>query len=460
MTSDQLSLVQIFDAVDDSADELVEDLLRLLRQPSVTADQSDCRACAEMVADLVRKAGLDARLIERPGHNPVVFGWSEQTPDRPTLLVSGHYDVVPTGPEEDWRTPPFAAVMRDGDITARGACDPKGNVVAGIKAAQLWQRLGALPINLKFVFEGDDEGPGDHLEQMIVFADEHRDLLEADAVLLLDSGFSRSGHSPIHLGTAGSLALKLSVTTGTKPPAFIRTPIVPDAAFRLVWALASLKQPDEQVAVHGFYDDVRRPTAEAEELLKDVPWRDEDELAFWGIDEFVTGVRGVDCIRRMLYAPTCSIHGFGPGVERPNADSMIPSSAHAWVNFHLVPDQNPDDIFAKVRRHLDELGFGDVVMERFRSFAPIAGRPDDSPLGNALLRGADRVGVGAYLLPDSYELGDKWCCLGQRLGVEGALVGIGDPDRCAHMPNEHITIDYFVRGIKWVAASYWEYAQS
>jgi acetylornithine deacetylase/succinyl-diaminopimelate desuccinylase-like protein len=452
-------LGDIFETVDDSSEELVGDLRRVLRQPSVTDNEADCKACAELVAGLIRDSGFEAELLPS-WHNPLVFGRTEQREGRPTLLVTGHYDVVPTGPEADWRYPPFSAELDDrGTIFARGACDPKGNIVASIEAARVLQRtFGDTAVNLKFLFEGDDEGPGEHLTKMTSFAEAHRDLLCADAVLLVDSGFSRSGHSAIHLGTAGSLALELKVRTGSKPPAYIHTQLVPDAAFRLVWAMASLKSPDERVTVEGFYDDVRAPSPSADAWLAEVPWNDEAERAFWGVSELLTGVSGLDAVRRMVYAPTCSIHGIEPGLERANSDSMVPNEARAWINFHLVADQNPDDIYRKVRRHLDLHGFEDVEIETVRSFAPLGGASPDAPIGQAALKASSQAGVGAYLLPDSYEIGDKWCCLADRLGIDGALFGIGDPDRAAHMPNEHISVDYFLQGIKWIAATYCEFA--
>jgi len=371
-------------------------------------------------------------------------------------LVTGHYDVVEPGPSEAWSSDPFGAEMIDGDIRGRGAVDPKGNLVAGIKAAQAFlETSGETPVNLKWLVDGDDEH---HMGDLGAFVDAHRDMLECDAVLLLDAGFTRDNNSPVHLGTAGSLGVDLNVRTGTKEPYFIWTQLIPDAAFRLTWALASLKGPDERVLVDGFYDDVAPPTDSEMALMERYPWRDDGELAFWGLDKFVTGARGVAAIRRLLYEPTCSIHGIEPGLARAASDSLVPNAARARVNFHLVPNQDPDVILAKLRTHLVARGFADVEISVFRSFAPMAGSAE-SPLGLAIERAAHHVGVSTYLLPHSFEFGDKWCWLGHRLGVEGGMIGIGDPDRRAHFPNEHITLPYFHNGIRWVAATYWEYAQ-
>jgi acetylornithine deacetylase/succinyl-diaminopimelate desuccinylase-like protein len=347
--------------------------------------------------------------------------------------------------------------MIDGDIRGRGAVDPKGNLLAGIKAAEAFLNVaGETPINLKWLVDGDDEA---HLGDLGAFVDAHRDLLGCDGVLLLDAGFTRDNNSPVHLGTAGSLGVDLRVRTGSKEPYFIWTQIVPDAAYRLTWALASLKDASERVLVDGFYADVAPPTQAEMALMERYPWRDDGELAFWGIPRFVTGARGVSALQRLLYEPTCSIHGIEPGLSRAASDSLVPNEARARINFHLVPNQDPSDILSKLRTHLDRHGFDDVEVSVFRSFAAMAGSAA-SPLGLAIERAALEVGVSTYLLPHSFEFGDKWCWLGQRLGVEGGMIGIGDPDRRAHFPNEHITVPYYLNGIRWVAASYWEYARA
>lgn len=441
--------------VDAHAESAVADLRRLMREPSVTRDTQSCASCADLVASLLQEAGFEARVVPAH-HNPIVLGRTSQRSDRPTLLISGHYDVVEPGPRDAWSSDPFGASLRDGDILGRGAADPKGNFLAGVKAAQAFLAVADdVPVNIKWIVDGDDEV---ELGDLAGFVDDHRAELACDGVLLLDAGFTRDNNSPVHLGTAGSLGVELQVTTGSKEPYFIWTQLVADAAFRLTWALASLKDATERVLVEGFYDDVAAPTEAEVELMRTYPWRDDGERAFWGIRNFVAGVEGLAAIQRLLYEPTCSIHGFEPGLDRAGADSLVPCVARARVNFHLVPHQRPEDILDKLRAHLRQRGFGDVEVSVFRSFSPMAGSAA-STLGHAICRAADQVGVSTYLLPHSFEFGDKWCWLGDRLGVEGAMIGIGDPDRRAHFPNEHITTAYYVNGIKWVAASLWEYSR-
>jgi acetylornithine deacetylase/succinyl-diaminopimelate desuccinylase-like protein len=194
-------LSEVFRWLDGVRDNAIEDLRRLMRQPSVTRDQQACSACADEVVSLMRSSGLEAEALPAH-HNPMVVGQTEQRPDRPTLLIAGHYDVLEPGPREAWTNDPFGADLVGDDLRGRGAVDPKGNLVAGIKAAEAFLRVsGETPVNLKWLVDGDDE---QHLGDLGAFVDAHRDRLACDAVLLLDAGFTRDNNSPVHLGTAGS----------------------------------------------------------------------------------------------------------------------------------------------------------------------------------------------------------------------------------------------------------------
>ena len=445
----------IFRYIDDNANRFVEELQTLMRQPSVSADDWGIDEGAMLVKTMMEAVGIQAEILPAR-HSPFVVGERKSRCSNRTLLVTSHYDVVPPGPLDQWLSDPFAAEIRDGHIYGRGAADPKGNLVATLKAAEAWQQVrGDIPVNLKFLIDGDDES---RLGDFPGFVEQHKTLLAADAVLLVDAGFTRDGNSPVHLGNVGSLTVDLSVRTGSKDPYIIWTQLVPDAAYRLAWALASLKDQDERVLIGGFYDDVYRPNEADLAHLATYPWTDEGELEFWGIERFVTGVQGVDAVRRLLFEPTCSICGFEPGIRPDDAGTLVPSRAAARVNFHLVPHQDPADILAKLKAHLAQHGLEDVEIAVYRQHAPIAGSAD-SAIGQALVRAAGAAGVRSYLMPYSFELGYAWSGLGRQLGVDGALIGIADPDRRAHFANENISLDYYLRGIKWIAAAYGEYGE-
>lgn len=439
--------------IDANFDRFVEELRTLLRQPS-GSNETECddvgfRECANLVVKMMQDVGMKAEIMPAKCH-PMIFGQLKSKTGGKTLLVASHYDVMPTGPLEEWISAPFGAEIREGRIFARGASDCKGNFMAGLKAAEAFlQSMGDVPLNLKFLVDGDDEsGKGD----ITAFAITHKDLLQADAILYLDAGFTRDGNCPVHLGQAGALVVDLKVKTGSKDVYSIWSQLIPTATYPLTWALASLKDQNERILIKGFYDDVLPPTAEELELMKSYPWTDEGELEFWGVKRFVKGVRGLEAVKRLLYEPTCSIAGFETG-------GAIPCEAKARLHFHLVPDQRPEDILEKLKAHLKKHGFGDIKVTAYWSIDPLAGSTD-SGIGRAIMAAVEGVGVNAYLLPHSFELGDKWISLGRDLGgIDAALIGIGDPDRKAHMPNENISLQYYRTGIKWVAGIYQEYAR-
>lgn len=451
-----MQLDKLFQHIDNNAHRYVEELRTFIRQPSVSAEDRGIREGATLVRKMMQEIGIDAEMVEAT-HSPFILGSLSSQNSNKTLLVTSHYDVVPEGPRSQWQVDPFSAELQNGDIIGRGAADPKGNLMAGLKAVQALMELhGDVPVNFKFLIDGDDEsGLGDFAG----FVEDNKELLACDAVLLIDAGFTRDGNSPVHLGNAGCLTVDLSVVTGNKDPYIIWTQIIPDAAYRLTWALASLKDQDETVLIDGFYEDVYIPNESDLALLRTYPWADEGEIDFWGIDHFVTGAQGVDAVRRLLFEPTCSICGLEPGLANDDTGTLVPSRASARINFHLVPHQDPDDILVKLERHLQKHGLGDVQIKVFRKYQPIAGSAA-APIGQAVVRAAEQVGIRSYLIPYSFELGYAWSGLGRQLGVDGALVGVADPDRRAHFPNEHISVKYYLDGIKWMAATYLEYGRS
>jgi len=251
-----MQLDALFEYIDANANKYVEELRAFIRQPSVSAEDRGIAEGAALVRRMMEAIGIDAEIMEA-SHSPFVIGTLDSQRSNKTLLVTSHYDVVPPGPLSAWQVDPFSATLRNGDIIGRGAADPKGNLMAGLKAVQALMELqGDVPVNFKFLVDGDDEST---LGDFTGFVEANKDLLACDAVLLIDAGFTRDGNSPVHLGNAGCLTVDLSVATGSKDPYIIWTQIIPDAAYRLTWALASLKDQDENVLVDGFYDDVYHP---------------------------------------------------------------------------------------------------------------------------------------------------------------------------------------------------------
>lgn len=456
MTAKQTALGKADRYIEENFDRFVAELQGYIRQPSVPPEDvggsvEEVRQTAEMTAELMREVGIDSRLLET-AYYPVVYGELSSKAGGKTLLIFSHYGVVSTGPREKWVADPFGAEIWEGRIISRGASDPKGNVMACFKAVEAWlETRGDVPLNLKFLFPCGEMAKSDPK-----FVDNYRHLLDADALLMVDAGFTRDENCPVHLGTCGFLSVDLKLATGTKDVYNIWAQLIPNAVYPLVWALASLKDSNEQVLIEGFYDDVLPPTEEELELMKSYPWQDEGELKFWGVKNFVQGVTGFEAVRRLLCEPTCSVCAFQAGELDELGGFFVPCEAMARVDFHLVPDQRPDDILEKFKAHLRKHGFGEIEVTEHAKSPPMAGSADWK-IGQAIMRSAEQVGVTAYLLPHSFEL---WGRLGRQLGVEQALFGIADGDRKAHFPNEIISLSYYKTGIKWLARIMWEYAMS
>jgi acetylornithine deacetylase/succinyl-diaminopimelate desuccinylase-like protein len=447
-----LSLVA--DYVHRNEERFVEDLRRLVQQPSISAQGVGVAACADLLATMMREAGVEPQVLPTAGQ-PVVFGQAKSTTSDKTLLIHTHYDVQPPEPLEMWTSPPFAAEIHAGKMIGRGTTDPKGNVMASIKAAEAFLKSSdGLPINLKFLFDGEEEIGSPSLP---AFVDEHLDMLAADAVLTLDAGFDATGRPFVWLGSCGILWVELRAVGSDKDLHSSRACLVPNPIWDLVWALASLKATDEKVLIKGFYDHVRARTDEERRLLETFPWDDEAIRKNLGVQELLCGFTGVEALERLLFEPTCTVCGFGAGYTGHGAKSVLPHEAITKLEFRLVADQEPDDIFDKLQIHLRERGFGHVGVTKLGGCEP-SQSPATSEICRTVAEAAEKVyGIAPVIKPCNEGSGRLAPWTASRLGVAGAMSGIGPPDWHGHAPNEYITLEHYLKGILFVATIYRDY---
>ncbi|MBX5445078.1 M20/M25/M40 family metallo-hydrolase [Sphaerobacter sp.] len=444
-------LSPVYAYVDTHADRMIADLQRLIRQPSISSANIGVRECAELLVEMMGDVGITARVIETDGL-PVVYGEiTGDRPDAPTLLIYTHYDVQPADPESDWESPPFEA-RRVGDrIIGRGTTDAKGNLMAHLKAVEALRATTGMPINIKFIFDGEEESGSPSLP---AFVERHRDLLAADAALSFDGGFDAGDVPRVSLGTSGLLFVQMRARGGSKDLHSARARLVPNPAWKLVWALASIKGPDGRVRIEGFYDAVRPPTPLERSLLEQAGWDDEAQKRDLGVDEFLGGVSGVDALEQLLFTPTCNIAGFASGYVGEGNKTLLPATAAVNVDFRLVADQDPADIFQRLRKHLDDHGFADVELHDLGSIEP-SRVPADSPFARVVVEAARRVyGREPSLRPSESASGRQAVWLAGKLGIPGAGTGIGPPDWRGHAANEFITVHHYLAGIKY-AATIW-----
>jgi acetylornithine deacetylase/succinyl-diaminopimelate desuccinylase-like protein len=428
-------------------DESLEELARLCRQPSVAAQGLGMAECAELTAGLLREHGFEAGIMPSDGF-PVVYGEAAGASEK-TLLFYNHYDVQPAEPLELWDSPPFEPTRRDGKLYARGVGDDKGHIVSRLAAIRAIRAIhGELPCRVKFVIEGEEEIGSNNLP---AFISRHRDLLRADGCIWEFGGVNYEGQPFTYLGMRGDFYVELSVKRLTRDAhSGLGGSIFPNAAWRLVWALATLKGEDERIMIDGWYDDVVQPSAYDLELLARLPDDEAKLKSSFGLDGFLGGATGVELRRQEVFVPTCTISGLTSGYQGPGSKTVLPAEARAKVDFRLVPEQDPDDLLPKLRRHLDRHGFHDVAITRLGGEHP-ARTTSDSPFIDLVADTAGSLyGKPLSIAPISGGSGPMYPFV-KYLGVPIANAGIGQPDSNAHAPNEHIVIDEFLRGAKHIA---------
>ena len=436
--------------IDEHLEEAIAQLRQYVALASVSAQRQAIPETAEFVREMLASLGATAEVVEKeqPGH-PVVL--AELRGDSPhTLLLSNHYDVQPPEPLDLWTAPPFD-VRRDGDhLYGRGISDNKGHLISRLLAIRAVQEAngGRLPVTIKFLVEGDEEIGSAKLHE---FVERHRERLAADVCLHEGGGVNATGRPIVSLGVKGILAIQLRVRTAVRDSHSSLGVTVPNAAWRLVWALATLKDAEERIRIPGFYDAVRPPTEQEDKFLRELPSEEEKLRENLELRDFVCGVRGYDYQRRLIFEPTCTINGLSSGYQGPGMKTVLPAEAAAKLDFRLVPDQDPADIAEKLRRHLASEGFDDIEVGTAEGEFPA--RSDASHPFVELVRSTARAVYGEE--PVTFPNGAATQPLHpivSVLGVPVASAGIGHPDGRAHAPDENIRLSDFVSGTKHVAA--------
>lgn len=444
-----MSLQRVFEYVDLNSDRLVGEYQDFLRQPSISSQDKGVKECAEFLRGMMEDVGITARIMPTGGQ-PIVFGelrskmaWAK------TILIYGHYDVQPPEPYEEWASPPFAAEIRDGRIYARGACDDK-QLFVHLKAAEAFlQTEGDVPVSLKFIFEGEEEIASPNLPR---FIEENRGLLAADADIGFDGGVHESGRPMVTLGSKGILYGELHAQCASVDLHSSRAAIVQNPAWRLIWAMNSMKAPEDRILIDGWYDDVKDPTPIELEYLRKMPFDEEKVKGEWGISSFIKDLTGLDLLKKLLFQPTCTVTGFDAGYKGPGIKTVLPSRAFLKIDFRLVHDQKPDGCLQKLRTHLKRHGFDDIEVRVLGTLEP-SKTPVTAPIARALIGAVEQVwGAEAVVYPNSAGSGPGYLFT-KRLGMQRAGAGCGHPFSNAHAPNEFMPIDGFLRGIKASAAT-------
>jgi len=442
--------------LEDNLDRSISELSVLVAQPSVGAQNLGMIECADLTAELMRKRGFETRLMATGGA-PVIFSERKGSKNK-TLLFYCHYDVQPAEPFELWDTPPFEPSLHGGKLYGRGVGDDKGHITSRLFAIDaILDQLGELPCNIKFIIEGEEETGSIHLPD---FIRNNKKLLAADACIWEFGGVDHEETPLEYLGLRGICYVELSATTAQQDVhSGLGGSIFPNAAWRLVWALNTLKDKDELILIPGHYDNVVPPTERDRKLMELLPETSTEYKNRYGVEHFISGLTdGVDLRIAEVFQPTCTICGLTSGYQGPGSKTVLPAKASAKVDFRLVPNQTIDQVLKGLRAHLDNEGFQDIEI-KFLGGGPAARTDPDDPFIKLVLNTARQVyGVDMKIIPLSGGSGPNYPFV-HDLGLPVATAGMGYPDSRSHAPNENIRIDLYLKHAKHMAYLIKEFAE-
>ena len=421
------------------------ELSALVRVPSVSTSGEGIDACARHSASLLERYGFEADVHATGGHPTVVGvrGRGERT-----LLLYCHYDTQPAGPPELWMSPPFEPTQRDGRLYGRGMLDDKGHIISRLAAIDAYTRVrDEPPFRIVIVLDGEEEIGSPHFGQ---FLQRNSEWLAADGCIWEYGAIDHCDRPVFLLGVRGVLQVELQVKTANADTHSGLQSYIPNAAWRLVWALSELKRTDERIGISGFYDDVQAPSREQLDLLSGLPDTEQEERRQYEVSTFAGGLSG-DAWRAAVFAPSCNINGITAGFQDEGMMAVIPHRASAKLDFRLAPGQEPDVVREKLRRHLDERGFTDVVIDSPPGLRAATADPQD-PFVQAILGTASDVYLEPPVVHPLVGGSGPMDLITSLLHAPVVIgVGVGRPGCHEHAPNEHIHIEDLVRGTTHMA---------
>ena len=425
--------------------ESYKDFLRIPSISAIPAHADDCRAAARWLADALTTAGLENVEVAETGGHPVVYADWLHAPDAPTVIVYGHYDVQPVDPLELWTSTPFEPIVVGDRLLARGAADDKGQIHAHVMAAAgLLATRGAMPINVRYVFEGEEESSSVHLDAWL---EANRDRLTADVAIISDSGFFEGNIPAITLSLRGIMYAQIDVVgTDVDLHSGGYGGVVQNPANALAQIIAGLKGPDGRIRIPGFYDDVVALPDDDRAALAALPFDEGEYLARLGLPTLV-GETGYTTLERRAIRPTLDVNGIWGGFMGEGSKTIIPAHAHAKVSCRLVADQEPDTIFEALRAYVEEIAPpGVTTTVQYIG----GGHPSLTPMDHPATRAAARALEATFGQPPVYirEGGSIPVCasFSTILGLPVVLLGITPPDDNAHAPNEWMDLGNYETG--------------
>jgi acetylornithine deacetylase/succinyl-diaminopimelate desuccinylase-like protein len=450
--------------VSENQSRFLDELFDFLRIPSISTlpeHKADVARAAQFVASALESAGMEhVEVIETDKH-PLVYADWLHAPGKPTVLCYGHYDVQPPDPLELWKTPPFEPSLRDGNIYARGACDDKGQMYMHIKAVEALraENGGKLPLNVKFLIEGEEEVGGESISK---YVPAHKEKLAADVALVSDTELFADGVPTLCIGLRGLMYLEIEAAGPARDlHSGMYGGAAPNAVYGLIELLAKAKDANGHIQIPGIYDDVAAPAAAELESWRRLPFSEEEFLKQEVGSSALTGEPEQPVLARIWARPTFEVHGIAGGFTGAGAKTVIPARAVAKVSLRLVPNQNPDSILASVKDWVRQNTPRGISTEiRVLSAGPaISVNPDHPAIHVAAQAFQEMLGKPTVFI----RSGGSIPIVGEfakHLGIPTVLMGFGLPDDGLHSPNEKYRLSNFYDGIRTIAHFFERYGGS
>ena len=432
-------------------ERFLEELLELLRIPSVSANSEhkpDMQRCAEAVRQRLREAGADTTEIYQTEGHPIVYGEKIVDPSKPTVLVYGHYDVQPPDPIELWNSGPFEPVIKDGKIFARGSCDDKGQVYMHVKALETMTQTKTLPLNIKFIIEGEEEVGSPNLA---TFVKANKELLKADVILISDSSMLSMENPSLDTGVRGLSYIEVEVT-GAKRDLHSGTygGAVANPITILAQMIASCHDENNHITIPGFYDDVVVAGTEERALINKAPYDEKEYEDDLGVKE-LWGEKGYSTYERTGIRPTIEVNGIWGGYQGEGAKTVLPSKATAKISARLVPNQSSTKITEKLLSYFKSIAPASVTVNAFEHHG---GEPYMTPIDSKGYKAASKAvetTFGKVPIPVRGGGSIPICSiLEKELGIKIIFMGFGLDNDNLHSPNEKYNIENYYKGIETI----------
>ena len=440
----------------------LDELKTFLRIPSISTlpeHHDDVERAAKFVAESLGAAGLENIEIIPTEKHPLVYADWLHASGKPTVLCYGHYDVQPADPLELWQTPPFEPTVRNGSIYGRGTADDKGQMYMHLKAVETLRAVhGSLPLNLKFLIEGEEEIGGESIAKYVAANPQK---LKADVALVSDTALYAPGIPTLTIGLRGLVYFEVEASGAARDlHSGLYGGVAPNPVFGLIELLAKVKNSRGEIKVPGVYEDVEPPAPAEKESWARLPFNEKEFLRNEVGSKKLTGETKYSVFERLWARPTFEVHGIAGGFTGAGQKTVIPAKATAKVSFRLVPRQDPEKIISAFRQFVKKHAPRGIELDvRVLSASPaVVVNPDHPAIAVASRAFSDVFQKTTVFIRDGASIpvvGD----FASHLGIPTVLMGFGLPDDGLHSPNEKYSLENFYKGIMTIAHFFEEYGK-